>query len=175
MTERTRRVNGWCALTTGLALAASLAALGAAPQPAGSGTHHGASPGKAVSQVSAAVAAAANAHDVALIGKHYAEEAVLMPPNHEAVRGRAAIEEFWKGLFAKGLGEIFIASMGSGASGDLGYDAGSYHLSMTSPGASPVVDKGKYLTVLRRGKDGGWRITHDIWNSNPPAPPAPAK
>ncbi len=175
MIERTQGMNGWDVVTRGLALTASLAALGAGPGHAGSEPHQAPNPARIVSQVSAAVAAAANSRDVALIGKHFAEDAVLMPPNAAIVRGRAGIEEFWKGLITGGLGEVFIASMGSGASGDVGYDAGTYHISMSPPGAAPVVDKGKYLTVLRRGKDGRWRITYDIWNSDPPAPQAPAK
>ena len=40
-------------------------------------------------------------------------------------------------------------------------------------GTSP--DKGKYMLSLKKGKDGKWMIHEDIFNSDMPCAPAPAK
>ncbi len=40
-----------------------------------------------------------NKGDAAAIAAMYAEDAYLLPPGHDMVKGRAAIEGFWKGAY----------------------------------------------------------------------------
>lgn len=100
----------------------------------------------------------------------YADSAVLMPPNASAVIGRQAIME-WFG----GAGVQISAFTGASASiegtEDLAYNRGTYSLTFVPPGAArPMTEKGKYLWIVRKGADGVWRISADIWNSDSPLP-----
>jgi ketosteroid isomerase-like protein len=38
-------------------------------------------------------------------------------------------------------------------------------------GGTPMEDAGKYLVILQRQPDGGWKVTRDIDNSSRPLPP----
>jgi uncharacterized protein (TIGR02246 family) len=115
--------------------------------------------------------AAGNAKDAAAIAALYAEDATVMPPNGAAVKGRAAIQSFWKGMVDQLTGKVTLARVGGWQGGDTGYEVGTY-ASMMGTGN----DTGKYLITLKKGADGKWLITNDIFNSDLPCPPpAPAK
>jgi uncharacterized protein (TIGR02246 family) len=115
--------------------------------------------------------AAATAKDAAGIAALYADDATVMPPNAAAVKGRAAIQSFWKGMVDQLTGKVTLARVGGWQGGDAGYEAGTYSAAMGTG-----TDTGKYLLTLKKGADGKWLITNDIFNSDLPCPPpAPAK
>ena len=57
---------------------------------------------------------------------------------------------------------------------DLAYDRGTYSMTVTPPGAAPIEDRGKYLTIYRKQADGSWKIARVMFNSDLPLP-APEK
>jgi ketosteroid isomerase-like protein len=101
----------------------------------------------------------------------YADDAVLMPPNAPAFRGRDAIRQFWSGLLGMGKIEAEIAADTVVQSGDLATEVGHFALTITPPNApAPVKDRGKYVITWRR-TGGQWKAIYDIFNSDLPAPP----
>lgn len=94
----------------------------------------------------------------------YTEDARIMPPNGETKVGHAAVREEFGAMIAADM-TIKLTSIESRAAGDVGYNVGTYVLSA----AGEVVDEGKWIEVWRRGADGIWRISNDIWNSDNPA------
>jgi uncharacterized protein (TIGR02246 family) len=115
--------------------------------------------------------AAGNAKDAAAIAALYAEDAMVMPPNAAAVKGRAAIQSLWKGMVDQLGSNVTLTRVGGWQGGDTGYEAGTYAALMGT-----VNDTGKYLITFKKGADGKWLITNDIFNSDLPCPPpAPAK
>lgn len=129
----------------------------------------------AVMAVADAYSAAMLKGDLAGVMAVYTDDAIEMPPNAAAVRGRAAIEAYYKQQF----GQMKVASftldhIDSKAAGDIGYDIGSYRQSGTPTGATaPVQDTGKYIVVLKKA-DGKWRVRYVCYNSDNPPPPASA-
>jgi uncharacterized protein (TIGR02246 family) len=123
-----------------------------------------------VSQVGTRFAAAVNAKDAAKAVSLYADDAVLMPPNGEIVRGHTDIEAFWKKLIEQGL-NVSTDTIEASASGSIGYEAGTYELSIQPAEGQAIHDKGKYVNLMKRGADGHWRMVFDIWNSSLPAAP----
>lgn len=113
-------------------------------------------------------AAAINAKDLARLGAAYTDEAVLMPPNGQIVKGKAQIQAFWKELIDQGMRVESMTSSGSAGSGAWGYDSGVAELRFAPAFGSPVLDTIKFVTILERGADGTWRIARDIWNSDLP-------
>jgi uncharacterized protein (TIGR02246 family) len=124
---------------------------------------------KEVSGVGSKFAAAVNAKDSARAAALYSEAASLMVPNGETIQGRANIEAFWKSLVAQGLA-ITTKTTAVDASGSIGYEFGTYELSLGT-GEKTVHDRGKYVNLMRREADGHWRMIVDIWNSSLPASP----
>jgi ketosteroid isomerase-like protein len=113
---------------------------------------------------------AANARNAgALVKAFYAPDAVLMPPNHAAVEGRANIQGFLQGLIDSGLTSIKLETTTIASAGDLAYGRGQYTLALSPPGGAPVEDVGKYVVVYRRQPSGAWRAVSDIFNSDHPA------
>ena len=130
---------------------------------------------------SAAWEKAYNAGDAKGVAAQYADDALLMPPGSAAVRGRAAILEYFTKDIAgsKAAGAVFVLSPSKdvGVSGTVGWESGTYKV--TVKGA--VVETGKFLSVSRK-IGGKWQYIRDTWNSDaapapaaaPAPPPAPA-
>jgi uncharacterized protein (TIGR02246 family) len=121
----------------------------------------------AIRQLDAEFMTAANAKDAsALVKAFYAQDAVLMPPNHAIVEGRGQIQNFLQGLITAGFSGIKLETTSIASDGDLAYGRGRYTLSMSPPGGAAVQDEGKYIVVYRRQGKTGWRAIADIFNSD---------
>jgi ketosteroid isomerase-like protein len=124
-----------------------------------------------VHAVAEALRAGVNAGDVTAILACWAPDGVLQPPHHPAVRGHAAIAEYFRSVFAaRRLTFTFTAStvtvLGEVALERLSYTA----IAASLVGRARTEDVGKGLHVYSRQFDGSWKLTQDIWNSDlPPA------
>jgi len=100
----------------------------------------------------------------------YADDAVLMPPNFPAFRGRDAVRQFWGGFLGAGKIDATVEADRVIQSGDLAVELGHYNLKITPKGGgAPIEDNGKFtLTWQRRG--GQWKGIYDIFNSDRPLP-----
>jgi uncharacterized protein (TIGR02246 family) len=103
---------------------------------------------------------ASNKGDVTALASLYAEDAVLLPPDHEPIQGREAIRAFWRQGTDEGLE---VSNLAVEVSGNLGYLVGQYHLPATD---EEPADSGKYVMCLKRQHDGSWKVTADIWNQS---------
>ena len=116
-------------------------------------------------------AAALNAKNARAAAALYSEDAVLIPPGEPLVRGRTAIEEYWKGAIESGgVRDVSVETIDALSSGSLGYETGSFVLTVNGSNGEAIVDRGRYVELLRRGPDGKWYSTHGIWNAAPATP-----
>jgi len=99
---------------------------------------------------------------------YYTETAVVNPPNAEPIRGREAIIS-WLQSFPP-FSNFKVEQAEVGGVGDFAYVYGTYSMVITLPDSMPVQDKGKYLEVWKRQRDGSWKVTFDIFNSDLPLP-----
>lgn len=102
------------------------------------------------------------------LGATYTEDAVLMPPNSEAVQGRAAIQAFFASW--PPITSIELDGTEVDGEGDLAYVRGAYTLTLAPEGADPITDSGKYIEIRRKQADGSWLLSRDIFNSDLPLP-----
>jgi len=103
---------------------------------------------------------ASNQGDAATLASLYADDAMLLPPDHEPIKGRAAIGAFWEQGTDEGLE---VTNLDVEVDGSLGYLVGRYHLPATD---DEPADSGKYVMCLKRQRDGSWKVAADIWNQS---------
>lgn len=123
----------------------------------------------AIRQQHAASVAAANAKDWARWTAGFTEDGVAMPPNSEAIRGRAALLKFAESYppFTDFTAEVTEIE----GSPTMAYARGTYAITITMPGTPPMPDRGKFVEIWKKQPDGSWKITIDIFNSDMPIPP----
>jgi ketosteroid isomerase-like protein len=105
---------------------------------------------------------------------YYAADASVYPPGMTIANGTAAIRAAL--LPMTGLPGFALqwspTKANMSASGDLGYTAGSYALTMNDANGRPVIERGKYVEVWKKQSDGTWKVIEDIFNAD--TPPASA-
>jgi uncharacterized protein (TIGR02246 family) len=106
-----------------------------------------------------------NAKEVAAL---YSEDAVLLVPNEEQVKGRSAIENLINSQIQEfGLSDLRITTDETQEMGDALYQSGTYTMKAKGPkGTMPV--SGDWVTLLKKDADGNWRISRHIWNEDAP-------
>jgi len=94
-----------------------------------------------------------------------------MPPDHPAVRGRAAIEGYYRQVFSgpAKLSAFRLTHRESSVAGDVAYLTGDSTITVTPPGAPPIAQTGKYVVVLKRS-GGKWLVADAIHNADGPCP-----
>ena len=136
-----------------IALAAGACARGPAPEPFPQATAD-------------AVAERALAHDAAGVASFYTVDAILLPPDQEAISGRAAIEEFFARTNPAGGPAFELATVETAVFGDHAWRQGSFRVN--GPGDDAPMS-GKFVELWKK-VDGAWLIHRDIWNANAPPP-----
>lgn len=106
---------------------------------------------------------AATAGDADKVVSFYADDAVVYPPGEPVVSDRAAIKEAWAKMLADPKSKLSWNTTNAGVDHTTGFTSGSYQV-VGSDGA--VLEKGKYLCVWSKGKEGKWKAIHDMWNKD---------
>jgi len=105
--------------------------------------------------------------DSTAIAALYADDAVVMPPNMEAVSG-AGIVGVWGAAIRMGVKDAKFMTDDVSGNAELVAETARYELYGSD---NKLLDKGKYVVVWKP-VNGNWKLYRDIWNSSMPAPPA---
>lgn len=108
--------------------------------------------------------------NAAAVGALYAEDAILLPPGSEMIKGRPGIQEFWQGGLKMGIKDAVLTSVDVTAFGNTAVEIGTYALKIQPEGQAAIIeDHGKYVVVWKKMADGAWKLSVDIWNASIPA------
>lgn len=107
--------------------------------------------------------AAFNKGDAAAVAAMYESDAYVLPPGHDLVKGRAAIEAFWQQT-ATQVGDaklvtLSVLPLGRRAAREIGT------VTLETKAQPPQQLVGKYAVVWR-SIGGKWLLATDIWNMN---------
>ena len=119
-----------------------------------------------IDQGRTAFAAAMRRGDAAAAASIYADDATLLAPAVDVVRGRSAIERFWQTGVETGITEVELEALDVQRSGELAFEVGRYALRVAPEAGTPVVDRGRYLIVHRVQPDGHWRRAAEMFSSD---------
>ncbi len=118
-----------------------------------------------VREVWDALIAANRATDWDAFQQHATEDFVHLDPRAPALVGIKAWRE-WADSVDFGDVDIRFDVDELAGNGDLAYLRSSFAGSWTE-GGELMETQGKGLSLFRRLADGSWRISHNVWNSNP--------
>jgi uncharacterized protein (TIGR02246 family) len=117
----------------------------------------------AIQQLNDKWVAAFNQGDAAAVAALYAEDAYVLPPGGDMVKGRSAIEAFWKAAMQQvgqpKLATVDVLRLGPRAAREIGT------VTLETKAQPPQQIVGKYAVVWRR-IGGHWLLATDIWNMN---------
>jgi uncharacterized protein (TIGR02246 family) len=107
--------------------------------------------------------AAFNKGDAAAVATLYSEDAYVLPPGSAMVKGRAAIEAFWRQAAQQmtdaKLTTLDVLPLGRSAAREIGT------VTLKTKSQPPQEVVGKYVVVWRKiGRD--WKLATDIWNTD---------
>jgi ketosteroid isomerase-like protein len=105
--------------------------------------------------------------EAAAAASTYDEDAILLPPAGEAVRGRKAIESFWQSGIEIGVRALELEPLERGEAGRLVYEVGRYRMVMQGAEDQPTLERGAYVVLHRQDPDGSWRRAVDTFNRSP--------
>ena len=107
--------------------------------------------------------AAFNKGDAAAVAALYTEEAYVLPPGSAMVKGRPAIEAFWRQAAQQmtdaKLTTVDVLPLGRSAAREIGT------VTLKTKSQPPQEIVGKYVVLWRKvGRD--WKLATDIWNTD---------
>ena len=99
------------------------------------------------------------AGDGAALARLFDEDGFVLPNGGPPVRGRAAVQRYYKGPG----GPLVLRAFAFAAEGPVAYIIGGFSRQEGQP------DVGKFTLTLRKGTSGLWLIVSDMDNSNRPS------
>jgi uncharacterized protein (TIGR02246 family) len=103
-----------------------------------------------------------SAGDAAGLTALYTEDAMILPPNADFVKGTEAIQGFWQAVFDMGVASAKLKCVEVEGYGDTAIEVSQFK--MLGPDEQ-VLDHGKYI-VIWKNVDGEWKLHRDIFNSS---------
>lgn len=116
---------------------------------------------QAIAELNAVACDAFNRGDAKACAALYTRDAVVFLPGRGPVEGRESIEAFLGEYIAAGARLTSVNPIKLGASGDVGYCAGTCRFDTPAGDGSTVSEIGKFVTVFQRQPDGSWQAVVD--------------
>jgi uncharacterized protein (TIGR02246 family) len=108
---------------------------------------------------------AINAGDLDTLMSFYSEDAIKIPPNEPAVRGKDAIRSGYEKLFEKNIRQEKHVVADIKISGDLAVTNTTWTLpGITEKAEGPSKPTGNWIRIFGRQPDGSWKIIYMIWS-----------
>jgi ketosteroid isomerase-like protein len=127
-----------------------------------------------LAQLAGAFSRAYMEQDLSTIAASYSQDAIALPGAGDMVEGRDAIAALFAMPDGSSVVHHRIIPHRVDVHGDMASDVGVYEFQGAADGDTLPLREGKYAIVWRRGDDGIWRMTVDMWASRP-APVQPSE
>jgi len=126
----------------------------------------------AIARTKADFVAALQNGDAVAASAVYACDAQLLAPSAELFAGRDVIAAFWQAGVEAGIAGIELEELTLELGESVAWEIGRYALRVEPVEGGPIVDRGKYVLVHKRQRDGAW--LRAVESFNPDCPPTSA-
>lgn len=123
---------------------------------------------KSIEEACAKYSEAIREGNVAGVVAEYTDDATIIPPDGELVKGKQAIGELYNKFFRMGMKEVVFTTIEVGGNGDMAYEIGKSKVRIQSEGQAAILDSTRYLVIWKRQADATWKVHVDIWNVSAP-------
>lgn len=117
-----------------------------------------------IRDAAAAFSAAFETGDTTSLGNLYTEDALLLAPG-DTVRGRTAIRRYFRPREGGRPFDHQLIADDLQVHGDVAIDRGRWIQEFELEDGGTNRFSGVYLVVWRRGADGRWRMSYDMWHA----------
>ena len=107
-----------------------------------------------------------NARDFPAYVKLYTEDAIVLPPNAPAVKGREAILSFCKKFSP--FSDYRHETQEIEGMGNLVYNLENYSLTVMPPGRPTYRITGRVIWIWQKQADGSWKVWREMYNHDSP-------
>jgi ketosteroid isomerase-like protein len=122
----------------------------------------------AIYKVDSMLVATLNARDLETWMTFLADDIKMMPPNAPVIEGKDAIRPMVEELLK--IPDFYVShkpyAVVVSEEGDMAYIWYAYELTVGEEAGTPIVDKGKDISIYRKQRNGSWKLVVDIWNNN---------
>jgi ketosteroid isomerase-like protein len=103
---------------------------------------------------------------------YYDDNVMEMPPNMPAIKGREAVKAFQESMSKTGMkfNKVTFTTTELQAGGKVGYEVGTYDMTITMAPMGEMQDAGKYIALWNQQADGSWKLHAEMWSSDKPMP-----
>ena len=123
----------------------------------------------AIEKVREMEAAAVNEGNPDHVTHIYAKDVKYVPPGEPALEGTDAVREWLEAMIEHVDAELEYTWADITVQGDWAYEQYRGVVTMTpKAGGDSMTENVRGIHIYQRGKDGAWKITHDIWNTDTP-------
>lgn len=138
------------------------------PEPPQTPTQSQKSAAKAILALDEKWSAAAHGHDLAATLSYYSDDAVVLAPNAPIAKTKKEIKDVWASMTTANVSISWkCTKVEVSKSLDMAYSYGTYDLSIKD-GDKTITDKGKFVEIWKKQKDGKWKCSVDAFNSDLP-------
>tara|TARA_B100000886_G_C20288116_1_gene434190 strand:+ start:250 stop:645 length:396 start_codon:yes stop_codon:yes gene_type:complete len=109
-----------------------------------------------------------NNGDASGIAELHSEDALVMPPNIDMVKGKISIKKVISDGISSGATDLAFTTINMYGNEEFVTEVGRYSLNVKNEGEILMSDLGKYIVLWEQVSKNNWLMKADIWNSDLP-------
>ena len=109
-----------------------------------------------------------NKGDASGVADLHVDDAIVMPPNIDLVKGKDAIKKVISDEISAGATDLVFTTLYMYGNEDYITEVGRYSLNVKDNGKIVMNDSGKYIVLWKQVSKNNWLMKADIWNSDLP-------
>ena len=109
-----------------------------------------------------------NNGDASGVAELHSDDALVMPPNIDMVKGKISIKKAISDEISAGATDLAFTTISMYGNEEFVTEVGRYSLNIKNEGEILMSDSGKYIVLWEQVSKNNWLMKADIWNSDLP-------